>query len=198
MSYHGIPWLERETRDEEEQPYEVIKTMGLENGDVVADIGAGSGYFSRKMAKAVAPDGKVYAVDIQPEMIEYLTEAAKGEGVENIEPVLGETADPKLPAASIDWMLLTDVYHEFQQPEPMLAKMREALKPDGRIALIEYRLLGQTAQHIRIEHRMSIEQVKAEWEPAGFELVEIHEFLPAQHFFIFKKDPDFDKESDAE
>ncbi|MEX2015833.1 MAG: methyltransferase domain-containing protein [Candidatus Hydrogenedentales bacterium] len=197
MSYHGAVWLERPTREEEEKPYEVIETMGLKNGDVVADIGAGSGYFSRKMAQAVAPDGKVYAVDIQPEFIEMLNEFKEEQGLENMIPVLGEEVDPKLPPNSIDWMLLTDVYHEFQQPEPMLAKMREALKDHGHVALIEYRLLGETAAHIKTEHRMSVRQVLAEWQPAGFILVDLLEFLPAQHFFVFKKDPDY-TESETE
>lgn len=189
MSYHGVQWLERATRIEEEQPYKVIETMGLKPGDVVADIGCGSGYYARKIAKVVGPKGKVYGVDIQPEMLDYLRKYCAEEGVENVIPVLGGETDPRLPKESIDWMILVDVYHEFQQPKPMLAKMREALKPDGRIALIEFRLLGDTARHIKIEHRMSVEQVRAEWEPAGFELVEIHEFLPSQHFFIFKKGP---------
>lgn len=192
MSYHGAPWLERETRLEEEQPYQVIETMGLENGDVVADIGTGTGYFARKIAKVIAPDGKVYGVDIQPEMIEMLKEYCAKEGVTNVEPVLSTPTDPLLPKEGIDWIILTDVYHEFQEPAPMLAKMRESLKPDGRVALLEYRLEGDSAKHIKIEHRMSPEQVKAEWLPAGFELVVTHEFLPHQHFFVFKKDRDFD------
>ena len=198
MSYHGAAWLERPTREEEEKPYEVIETMGLKNGDIVADIGAGSGYFSRKMAKAVAPEGKVYAVDIQPEFIAMLEQVKQEQSIENLIPVLGEGDDPKLPPNSIDSILLTDVYHEFQQPEAMLAKMREALKDDGLVALIEYRLLGETAAHIKTEHRMSVRQVLAEWQPAGFILVDLLEFLPAQHFFIFKKDPNYDKESEAE
>jgi predicted methyltransferase len=105
-------------------------------------------------------------------------------------PVLGEAADPKLPRAGLDWILLVDVYHELQQPKAMLAKMRESLKPAGRIALVEYRLEGTTAAHIRPEHRMSPAQVLAEWEPAGFRLVTRHEFLPTQHFFVFVKVPE--------
>jgi ubiquinone/menaquinone biosynthesis C-methylase UbiE len=187
MSYHGAPWLERETRDEEERPYEVLEKMNLENGDVVVDMGVGTGYFARKIAKRVGPDGKVYGVDIQPEMIELLKKYCAEEGITNVEPVLGAEDDPKLPKGEIDWIILADVYHEFQQPKPMLEKMRESLKPDGRIALLEYRLNGDTARHIKVEHRMSVEQVLAEWQPAGFELVDLHEFLPSQHFFIFKK-----------
>lgn len=187
MSYLGADWLERDDREAIEQPDKVIAAMELKPGDVVADIGSGSGYFTRRIARAVLPGGKVYGVDIQPEMNEILAENCKEEGITNVEIILGDEADPKLPAESIDWMLLVDVYHEFQQPEPMLAKMREALKPGGRVALVEYRLLGDTAAHIKTEHRMSVEQVLQEWIPAGFALEAQHEFLPTQHLFIFKK-----------
>jgi len=190
MSYHGAEWLERPEREQEERPDEVIKAMGLKNGDVVADIGCGTGYFVRRMAKAVAPEGKVYGVEIQPEFIEMMKEKCAAENITNVEPVLGGEVDPKLPKGSIDWMLLVDVYHEFQKPEPMLERMREALKPAGKVALIEYRLLGDTALHIKEEHRMSVKQVLAEWNKAGFELVDLLEFLPSQHFFIFQRDPD--------
>ncbi|MCF6285590.1 MAG: class I SAM-dependent methyltransferase [Candidatus Hydrogenedentes bacterium] len=186
MSYLGADWLERADRDALEQPDKVIAAMGLKSGDVVADIGSGSGYFTRRMAKAVLPGGTVYGVDIQPEMNEILAENCKKEGIDNIKIILSEEADPKLPPNSIDWMLLVDVYHEFQQPEVMLAKMREALKPGGHVALLEYRLHGDTAEHIKIDHRMSVEQVLAEWLPAGFTLEKRHEFLPTQHFFVFR------------
>jgi predicted methyltransferase len=190
MSYHGAEWLERPSREKEERPYDVLKAMELKNGDVVADIGCGTGYFGRKIAKQVAPDGKVYGVDIQPEFIEMLKEFCEKEGITNVVPVLGEVDDPKLPEGELDWIILVDVYHEFQEPEPMLAKMREALKPDGKVALLEYRLFGDSAAHIKIDHRMSVKQVLAEWNPAGFELIDLQEHLPSQHFFIFGKDPD--------
>ena len=193
MSHHGAAWLERPGRVEEERPDDVIAAMELEPGDVVADIGVGTGFFARRIAKRVAPEGIVYGVDIQPEFLEHLKELCQQEGIENIKPVLGTATDPKLPEASLDWIILVDVYHEFQEPEAMLARMREALKPDGKVALLEYRLLGDTAKHIKTDHRMSVEQVKAEWEPAGFELVELLEFLPSQHLFIFGKDPDWDE-----
>ena len=187
MSWRGAEWLERADRDEEQRPDEVIRAMGLADGDVVADIGCGTGYFSRPMARAVSPSGRVYAVDIQPPMLRLLEERLRDEGLTNVEPVLGTNEDPRLPAGSVDWILLVDVYHEFQQPKAMLAKMREALKPDGRVALLEYRLEGLSAVHIKADHRMSPEQVLREWEPAGFRLVERHEFLPTQHFFVFEK-----------
>lgn len=190
MTYHGADWLERPEREREEMPDEVIKTMGLKDGDVVVDMGCGTGYFGRRMARAVAPSGKVYGVDIQPEMLERMEELCREEGVTNLVPVLGDEDDPKLSPGSIDWMLLVDVYHEFQKPEVMLEKIREALKPDGKVCLVEYRAEGETARHIKPDHRMSVRQVLAEWNAAGFELVDLQEFLPAQHLFIFGKDPD--------
>jgi ubiquinone/menaquinone biosynthesis C-methylase UbiE len=187
MGFAGADWLEREGREAEQRPEEVIRTMGLRDGAVVADLGCGTGYFARRMARAVAPSGRVYGVDIQPEMLERMKVLLAKEGVKNVVPVLGKGDDPGLPEASLDWILLVDVYHELQQPKPMLAKMREALKADGRIALVEYRLEGDSAAHVRTEHRMSVEQVLAEWLPAGFRLVERYEFLPTQHLFVFAK-----------
>jgi predicted methyltransferase len=187
MGFAGADWLEREGREAEQRPEKVIRTMGLKDGDVVADLGCGTGFFARRMARAVAPSGRVYGVDIQPKMLERMKDLLAQEGITNVVPVLGTADDPGLPPASLDWILLVDVYHEFQQPKPMLAKMREALKPEGRIALVEYRLLGDSAAHIRPEHRMSVDQVLGEWLPAGFRLVKRHEFLPTQHFFVFAK-----------
>ena len=190
MGPGGAGWLEREDRDREQRPDEVIRAMGLRDGQVVADLGAGTGYFTRRLAKAVAPSGRVYAVEIQPEMLALLAQGVDKAGLRNVVPVLGTGEDPKLPAGVVDWILLVDVYHELQQPKAMLAKMREALAPGGKVALIEYRLEGSSAEHIRREHRMSVKQVLEEWEPAGFRLVERHEFLPTQHFFVFEKAPD--------
>lgn len=187
MSYRGWRWLERDSRDEEEWPDEVVKAMELEGGETIADVGCGSGYYTRRLARAVGKEGKVYAVDVQPEMIRIMKDLAKEEGLGNIIPVLGETADPKLPDESVDWILLVDVYHEFQEPEPMLEALRKSLKPDGRVALLEYRAEGDSARHIKPDHRMSVRQVLAEWTPAGFELVDLMEFLPSQHYFVFRK-----------
>ena len=187
MSYRGADWLEREGREEAELPDEVVAKMGLRPGDTVADVGCGTGFFTRRMAVAIRPGGIAYGVDVQPEMLEQLERNAEEAGLDNIEPVLSTDTDPKLPKGQIDWILIVDVYHEMQEPEEMLAALRESLAPDGRVALLEYRLLGETAALIHIDHRMSVEQVLAEWEPAGFELVELYDFLPSQHFFVFKK-----------
>jgi predicted methyltransferase len=187
MGFEGADWLERPGRAEEERPERVLAAMDLEDGDVVAEIGVGTGFFARRIARRVAPRGKVYGVDIQPEMLELLRQRAAQEGIGNIVPVLGTETDPKLPPGGVDWVLLVDVYHELQRPGPMLARIRESLAPDGRVALVEYRLEGETAAHINTEHRMSAAQVLAEWQPAGFELVERIETLPTQHLFLFRK-----------
>ena len=187
MGFGGADWLEREGREAEQRPDQIIRTMGLKDGDVVADLGCGTGYFARRMARAVAPTGRVYGVDIQPEMLDRMKGLLAREGITNVVPVLGTGDDPRLPPASLDWIVLVDVYHEFQQPKAMLAKMREAMKPAGRIALVEYRLEGDSAAHIRAEHRMSAAQVLGEWQPAGFRLVEKYDYLPTQHLFVFAK-----------
>ncbi|HVT04420.1 MAG TPA: class I SAM-dependent methyltransferase [Thermoanaerobaculia bacterium] len=187
MSFEGADWLERSSREEEERPGEVVAAMRLHDGLFVAEIGAGTGYMSRRMARVVAPHGRVYAEEIQPEMLALMKPLLEKDHVEGVVvPLLGTPTDPKLPSHRFDWILLVDVYHEFQQPKPMLAKMREALAPGGRVALVEYRAEGTTASHIRAEHRMSVEQVLAEWKPAGFELEKVVETLPAQHLFIFR------------
>ena len=175
-------WLERSTRAEEERPEVVIHAMKLKNGDVVADVGAGTGFYTRRLARAVAPHGVVYANDIQPELLMILSEKAGAETLINIIPILGTETDPKLPPGKLDWILMVDVYHEFQQPEPMLAALKRALKPTGRVALVEYR---ETTTHIREEHRMSKEQVLSEWLPAGFRLIEVIEDMPMQRVYLF-------------
>ena len=187
ISPSGASWLEREGREQEQRPAEIFRAMGLKDGDVVADLGCGTGWFARRMARVVAPRGTVYAVDIQPEMLDLLRGYAAAEGVKGIVPVLGTETDPKMPAGGLDWILMVDVYHEFQKPEPMLAAIKRSLKPTGKVALVEYRLEGTSASHIRSEHRMSLEQVLAEWQPAGFRLVTQLEFLPTQHFFILER-----------
>ena len=186
MTFHGAAWLEREDREAEQRPAEVFRAMGLKDGDVVADLGCGTGWFARRLAKVVAPRGKVYAVDIQPEMLDLLRGYLTKEGIANVEPVLGTETDTKVPPGSLDWILMVDVYHEFQQPKAMLEAIRRSLKPTGKVALVEYRLEGTSAAHIRSEHRMSVDQVMAEWPPAGFRLVKKLDFLPTQYLFVFE------------
>ncbi|HEV7670780.1 MAG TPA: methyltransferase domain-containing protein [Thermoanaerobaculia bacterium] len=185
--FTGSEWLEREDREAEERPDELLEILRLKSGDRVADVGCGTGYFARRMAGRVIPGGVIYAEDIQPQMLERVRQRAEEDGISNIETILGTETDPKLPAGGIDLILLVDVYHEFQKPQEMLANLRKALAPGGRVTLVEYRLEGDTALHISLEHRMSVEQVLAEWTPAGFELVERIESLPTQHLFLFRK-----------
>ena len=144
MSYRGAGWLERATRIEEENPDALMAALPIEEGMLVVDIGCGSGYFARRMAAAVGPEGSVLCNDIQPEMLRIASELATREGVKNVSMVLGAEDDPKLPEGEVDLMLLVDVYHEFSEPEAMLDAMREALSPDGVIALAEFRLEGRT------------------------------------------------------
>ena len=186
MSFRGAQWLERAERMQEERPDAVLDTMRLESGDVVADIGCGSGYYARRVAERVAPDGRVYCVDIQPEMLDIMRELADRDGVTGIVPVLGEPDNPKLPAGNVDWIILADVYHEMSDYEAMLAGMRASLAPGGRVALLEYRIEDGTGDNLKADHAMSVRQVLAEWQPAGFALAALHEFLPGQHLFIMK------------
>jgi predicted methyltransferase len=186
MSAHGASWLERPEREREERPELVIAAMHLKDGDVVAEVGAGSGYMARRAAHAVAPHGVVYANDIQPEMIDLIRSNDDRDHISNITPILGSETDPRLPGG-VDWILLVDVYHEFQQPAPMLARIRDALKPTGHVMLVEYRGEGSTADQIRPEHRMTREQVLSEWIPAGYRLESVSEALPSQRMFIFAK-----------
>lgn len=186
MSYRGAGWLERASRLEEENPDALIAALPIERGMLVVDIGCGSGYYARRMAAEVGPEGSVLCNDIQPEMLRIASELAAREGIENIGMVLGAEDDPNLPEGEVDLMLIVDVYHEFSRPEPMLHAMRKALAPDGVIALVEFRLEGRSAAHIKLDHRMSIEQVMKEWIPAGYELVERIDSLPTQHLFLFR------------
>src|SRR5688572_375967 len=140
MGHSAATWLERPEREEEENPKKLIELLKLKEGEVVADIGAGSGYYTFRMAKLVGPKGKVYAVDIQKEMLDIIRDRMKKDALTNVEPVLGEEADPKLKDGSVNTILLVDVYHEFAFPYEMTQKMVKALKPGGRIVFVEFRL----------------------------------------------------------
>lgn len=190
MSFRGAQWLEREARVQEEQPEAVLDAMRLKPGDIVADIGCGSGYYARRIIERVVPDGRVYCVDIQPEMLDIMGQLADRDGVSGIVPILSEPDDPKLPAGVVDWIILADVYHEMSDYEAMLAGMRASLAPGGRVALLEYRIEDGTGDNLKSDHAMSVRQVLAEWLPAGFALEALEEFLPGQHLFIMKVDAD--------
>jgi SAM-dependent methyltransferase len=158
MGVGGADWLERPERETEEQPDKALDALGLKPGMIVADIGAGTGYMSLRMAKRVGPTGKVYANDLQPEMLRMLRENAAEAHLTNVETVLGAEADPKLPKGQMDLVLLVDVYHEFSQPQQMGRKIRESLKADGRLVLLEYRKEDPKIP-ILPEHKMSVAEV---------------------------------------
>jgi len=186
MGFGGADWLVRPEREAEEHPDEALDAIGIAKGSVVADVGAGAGYMTWRMAERAGPSGKVYANDIEPRMLDLLRRNMQQRHLANVETVLGTVDDPKLPRAALDLILLVDVYHEFSEPQKMLRHMRESLKPDGRLVLLEYR--GEDPQvPIRPEHKMTVAQVKAEVEPEGFRLDKVLETLPRQHILIFRE-----------
>jgi ubiquinone/menaquinone biosynthesis C-methylase UbiE len=186
MSVEGAPWLDRREREDEENPDLALRLLRIRRGSTVADIGAGSGYFTIRLAKIVGAMGKVYASDIQAGMLTLLQQNAARAKVDNVIPVLGANDDPKLPAGSIDLAIMVDVYHEFSEPRRMLQHIREALKPDGRLVLLEYRAEDPDVPILR-EHKMSKAQVKQEVEHEGFKQSRVYDDLPWQHLFIFTK-----------
>ena len=186
MTFHGADWLMRPEREQEEQPDKMIDALKIKPGDTVADVGAGIGYTSLRLAKRVGPTGSVLATDVQPEMIRMLKENARAAGATNIKPILCTPTESKLPVGTVDLALLVDVYHECVAPEATLADLRKALKPDGRLVLVEFR--GEDPNvPIKPEHKMTVAQAKLELEANGFKLVESPGFLPWQHILIFSK-----------
>jgi ubiquinone/menaquinone biosynthesis C-methylase UbiE len=186
MSTGGADWLVRPEREAEEAPDTALDAIGIARGATVADVGAGAGYFTWRLAERVGPSGRVYANDIQPAMLELLRKNIEARHLANVEPVLGVEDDPRLPAARVDLVLLVDVYHEFSEPEKMLRKIRESLKRDGRLVLLEYRKEDPNIP-IRPEHKMSVAEVRAEVEPEGFRFEKNLNTLPRQHILIFRK-----------
>jgi len=186
MSVQGAPWLDRREREDEENPDLAIRLLRIRKGATVADIGAGSGYISIRMAKIVGPMGKVYASDIQQGMLELLQQNVSKAKLDNVIPVLGAIDDPKLPADSLDLAIMVDVYHEFSEPQKMLQRIREALKADGRLVLLEYRAEDANVP-ILPDHKMTKAQVKQEVEHEGFRQSRVYDDLPWQHLFIFTK-----------
>lgn len=185
MSHRGAAWLERPDREREERPAVLIRALGLEPDDVVADLGAGTGYFTFRMAPLV-PDGRVYAVDIQPEMLRIIEDRATTEGYDNVAPVLGTVTSPGLRPQSTDLTLVVDAYHEFSNPREMLAALFEATRPGGRLVLVEYRAEDPDVP-IRRLHKMTEAQARREVEAAGFTFVENRDDLPQQHLLIFRR-----------
>jgi ubiquinone/menaquinone biosynthesis C-methylase UbiE len=185
MTHEGAPWLDRPEREQEERPDLVLSALKLKPGDTVADIGCGTGYFTWRLAEAVGPTGHVYGEDIQPEMLEKLARTMRERSVKNVTGVLGTIEDPKLPAP-IDLAIIVDVYHEVSQPAELMQALCRSLKPNGRIAFVEYR--GEDPEvPIKPLHKMTEQQVIKEMSGLPLRHVETIRSLPRQHLIIFQK-----------
>src|SRR5205823_4520387 len=190
MGHEAAGWLDRPERDKEEKPKKLLPLLKLKPGDAVADIGAGSGFYTFRLAELVGEKGKVFAVDIQPEMLNIIRERAKAKKLTNVEPVLGLDRDPRLAAASTDLMLMVDVYHEFSFPYEMTEAMVKALKPGGRLVFVEFRLEDENVP-IKLVHKMSEKQVLKEMAVfPQLKHVKTHDELPWQHVIVFEKKAD--------
>ena len=186
MGWQGAGWLERAEREQEERTDLLLPALDLRPGMTVADIGAGTGYIARRIARAVGPTGRVYAVDVQPEMIRLLETAAAKEGLSQIEPVLGKVASVPLPPARVDLAIMVDVHHELEHPKEMLASIVSAMKPGGRVVFVEYRAEDASVP-IKTLHKMSVAQVRREADSAGLVFQKSIEILPWQHIVVFGK-----------
>lgn len=185
MGHLGAAWLERPDRERTELPERVVDSLRLAPDDVVADIGAGTGYFAFRIAERV-PEGGVYAVDIQPEMLDIVDARAEAEGFENVVAVQGSVDDPSLPDESVDVALIVDAYHEFSHPREMMEAIVRALRPGGRVVLIEYRAEDPSVP-IKPLHTMTESQVRRELEAVGLVWRSTGDFLPSQHVLVFEK-----------
>lgn len=186
MHFSGAPWLTRDAREREEDSRTLLKALGVKEGMVVCDLGAGNGFYTLPLARRVGPRGRVLAVEIQPEMLEMLKRRAERAGITNVERILGTTTDPKLPEGKVDLLLLVDVYHEFSNPEEMLAAIRRSLAPRGRLALVEFRAEDPDVP-IKPEHKMSKKQILKELTANGFALASEFDELPWQHLMFFER-----------
>ncbi len=186
MGWQGAAWLEREEREKEERTDLLLRELALKPGMVVADVGAGTGYIARRMATAVGSSGAVFAVDVQPEMIEMLRALASKAQLTQIKPVLGSVSDVKLPAASVDMAIMVDVYHELEFPREVMLSLVRAMKPGGRVVFVEYRAEDANVP-IKALHKMSEAQVKREAAVVGLTWERTASGLPWQHVVIFRK-----------
>lgn len=185
MGHTEALWLERPSREAEEQPNQVVNALDLKPTDTVADIGAGTGYFSFRMAQKV-PQGKVLAVDIQPEMLDMIEYLKQENHIYNIKTILGTVTQPNLPLDSVDLALMVDAYHEFSHPHEMMQGIVKALKLGGRVVLLEYRRENPFIL-IKALHKMTQQQVRKEMQAVGLQWRETKTFLPSQHFMVFEK-----------
>jgi ubiquinone/menaquinone biosynthesis C-methylase UbiE len=189
MSHQGAGWLDRPERVKEEGTDKLLKALPIKPGMTVADVGAGSGYYTFPIAKKVGPRGKVLAVDIQKEMLDIIKSRMKARKVSNVEPILGTVTDPKLPEGKVDLILMVDVYHEFSHPYEMTEAMVKALKPGGRLVFVEYKLEDPKVP-IKLVHKMSVKQVLKEMKPHPLAHVKTYDVLPWQHIIVFEKKAD--------
>lgn len=185
MGHLGAGWLERSTREAEERTDLLLDNLPLEPDDVVADLGAGTGYFSLPIAARV-PRGRVLAVDIQQEMLDIVAGRTRSAGLRNVETVLATETDPGLPAGQVDLVLMVDAYHEFSHPREVMTGVVRGLKPGGRVVLIEYRGEDPSVPILEL-HKMTEAQARKEMAAVGLEWVETRQVLPQQHFMIFRK-----------
>ena len=186
MGHQGADWLDRPEREREEKPSLTVDALKLKPGHVAADIGAGTGVFTFLLSEKVGAEGRVLAVDIQPEMLQILGQRIKERGVSNVEMILGEETDPKLPAGSLDLVIMVDVYHEFAYPWEMVQAICRGLRPGGRVAFVEYRLEDPSVPIKRL-HKMTERQVKLEMTPQPLRWIETVDVLPRQHIIVFEK-----------
>jgi ubiquinone/menaquinone biosynthesis C-methylase UbiE len=186
MSHFGAGWLDRKERDQEEDTAKLLPALKIKPGAVVADVGCGSGYYSLRLAELVGPTGKVYANDIQPEMLAIVRNKMKTQKIANIEPILCTETDPKLPHGKIDLILMVDVYHEFSNPYEVIVELVKTLAPGGRLVFVEFRLEDPKVP-IKLVHKMSKKQVLKEMEPHPVRHLETLDSFPWQHVIIFEK-----------
>jgi precorrin-6B methylase 2 len=186
MGYPGADWLERGSREREERPDLLLAALALTPGMAVADVGAGTGYYSWQIAARIGQEGRVYAVDVQPQMIDLLKENMRRRGVRTVQPVLGTATDTGLAPGSIDLALMVDVYHELEHPREVLDSILRALRPGGRLALVEYRAEDDSVPIKRL-HKMSVAQIRREVGAQGLLWQQTVETLPWQHIVIFRK-----------
>lgn len=186
MGYEGAAWLERPEREREEAPSKAIAALDIKPGQVVADVGAGSGYYTVRLAERVGPSGKVFATDIQPQMVSLLQQRVARDRLAQVEVVQATETDPRLPSNQLDLIVMVDVYHELARPQEVLRQLRTALKPDGRLVLIEFRKESAWVP-IREEHKMSVREARLELEAESYRFDRVIDVLPWQHILVFRR-----------
>jgi len=186
MGYEGAAWLERPEREREEEPSKAITALDIKPGQVVADVGAGSGYYTARLAARVGDSGKVFATDIQPQMVALLQQRVARDRLTQVSVVQATPTDPGLPQNQVDLILMVDVYHELARPQDVLRQLRAALKPDGRLVLIEFRKESAWVP-IREEHKMSVNEARMELEAESYRFERVIDVLPWQHILVFRR-----------